>query len=331
MCHGLGIFVQYMQSDYQHKVPPWNDYSRFIKHKFGQRVQKISVNTGLSCPNLDGTLSSKGCTYCNNSSFSPYYCRRLSSVTEQLKEGIRFFSAKYKAQKYIAYFQNYTNTYTRDAKFRELCNMALETKPVLGLAIATRPDCVTENQLEYLDRLSKDYYISLEIGVESTLDKSLKRINRGHGWNQTQSFFTHTRKYGLHTCAHLILGLPGETDNEMLGHAEKINKLAPDSLKIHQLQVLKNTGMAGDYKTNSSDFSCYTAEEYMHLCMRFLERLRPELVVERFTSESPREMVICPDWAGMKNFEFVHKLRKLMLEYGSYQSKTYRRIGRSIR
>ncbi len=158
----------------------WNEYSNFIRQTFGERVQKISVNTGLSCPNLDGKISSSGCSYCNNRSFSPFYCKPEKSVYRQLSEGIAFFSKKYKAQKYLAYFQSFTNTYTDEKHFEELLHEALSVPSVIGLVIATRPDSISKAQIDLLDKLGKSHYISLEFGIESSLDKTLKRINRGH-------------------------------------------------------------------------------------------------------------------------------------------------------
>lgn len=302
---------------------PWNDYPGFVRRQFGRRVQKISVNTGLGCPNLDGKISNHGCTYCNNSSFSPFYCRADKSVSQQLKEGIDFFSKKYKAQKYLAYFQSFTNTYTGYEHFRSLTEEALSVDGICGLVIATRPDSITDEQISLLDDLAKEMYVSLEFGVESCIDRSLQRIHRGHDFACTQAAFTKCRPKAFRTGAHLILGLPGESKEDMLKQADCINRLKPDSLKLHQLQVLKDTALAEEFKQVPDDFVKFSAESYIRLVAAFLEKLNPEIVVERFTSESPRELVISPDWKGMKNFEFVDQLKKYMLTSGIWQGKAY--------
>jgi len=303
---------------------PWNDYPAFVRQHFGQRVQKISVNTALGCPNLDGSISNDGCTYCNNSSFSPFYCKADKSVRQQLQEGIAFFSKKYKAQKYLAYFQSFTNTYTSFDHFKRLTEEALAVDGVCGLVIATRPDSITKEQVDYLNELGQRMYISLEFGVESTLDKSLKRINRGHDFQTTTRAFEMCRNKTFRTGAHLIIGLPGENRQDFLNHTRAINKLKPYSLKLHQLQILKNTAMAGEFKQVPDDFVTLSAKQYIQIVADFLMLLDPDIVVERFTSESPRNLVISPDWKGLKNFEFVEQLKKTMNTAGMWQGKAFK-------
>ncbi|MDA3910588.1 MAG: TIGR01212 family radical SAM protein [Bacteroidales bacterium] len=305
------------------KTKQWNDYSGYIRKTFGERVQKISVNTGMGCPNLDGSLSFDGCTYCNNSSFSPFYCKSDKSIRQQLTEGIDFFSKKYKSQKYLAYFQSYTNTYTSDTNFENMLNEALNVTGVVGLVVATRPDSISETQIKLLDRLAKSHYVSIEFGIESALDKTLKRINRGHNVQATIDAFAACRDKSFHTGAHLIFGLPGESKQDMLSHADFINSVQPSNLKLHQLQVLEGTALAEEFKQISEDFVSFTVDSYIDLVIQFLEKLNPNIVVERFTSESPKEMIISPDWGGLKNFEFVDKLRKEMKTKDSYQGKTF--------
>ena len=302
----------------------WNEYSNFIRQRFGERVQKISVNTGLGCPNLDGTLSWDGCTYCNNSSFSPFYCKADKSVSQQLSEGIAFFSGKYKAQKYLAYFQSFTNTYTSDLHFEGLLQEALSVPSVTGLVIATRPDSITDKQISLLNELGKTYYISLEFGIESSLDRSLARINRGHDQKSIINAFERCKNKNFYTGAHLILGLPGESREDMLSHSDFINNLAPDNVKLHQLQILKGTEIAKEFKQVPHDFVYFTVDDYIELVIEFIERSSPDIVFERFTSESPKEMIISPDWNGMKNFEFVNRLRNEMKNRNSYQGKQYK-------
>lgn len=304
-------------------MPLWNEYSQYIRKTFGERVQKISVNTGMGCPNLDGNLSWDGCTYCNHSSFSPFYCKSDKSIRQQLNEGIAFFAKKYKSQRYLAYFQSYTNTYTSDAHFAEMLDEALGTDKVIGLVIATRPDSISDKQIELLDKLGKDVYISLEFGLESSLNKTLQRIHRGHDVQASIDAFEACKNKSFHTGAHLILGLPGESNEEMLSHADFINKLQPNNLKLHQLQVLKETAIAEEFKQVPQDFVNFSVDAYINLVIQFLEKLNPDIVLERFTSESPKDIIISPNWGGLKNFEFVDKLRKAMIAQGAYQGKNY--------
>jgi radical SAM protein (TIGR01212 family) len=302
---------------------PWNDYSGFIRQHFGERVQKISVNTGLGCPNLDGTISRKGCTYCDRKSFSPFYCSVEKSITQQLHEGIAFFSKKYKTQQYLAYFQNHTNTYTDFHTFEKLINEALSVPDIIGLVIATRPDSITRAQIELLDRLAETMFVSVELGVESTLDNTLNVVNRGHDFASTQQAFNRCADKRFFTGAHLIMGLPGETKNDMLNHVYGINALHPDFLKLHQLQVLQNTAMEKTFEQAPENFVVFTANDYLSLVADFLVRLDSDIIVERFTSESPQGIVISPDWNGLKNFEFVDQLKTYMHSQHLYQGKMF--------
>ncbi|HKK67600.1 MAG TPA: TIGR01212 family radical SAM protein, partial [Bacteroidales bacterium] len=238
--------------------------------------------------------------------------------------GIAFFSKKYKAQKYLAYFQSFTNTYTSFDHFKRLTEEALAVDGVCGLVIATRPDSITKEKVDYLNELGQRMYISLEFGVESTLDKSLKRINRGHDFQTTTRAFEMCRNKTFRTGAHLIIGLPGENRQDFLNHTRAINKLKPHSLKLHQLQILKNTAMAGEFKQVPDDFVTLSAKQYIQIVADFLMLLDPDIVVERFTSESPRNLVISPDWKGLKNFEFVEQLKKTMNTAGMWQGKAFK-------
>ncbi|MGC9331873.1 MAG: TIGR01212 family radical SAM protein [Bacteroidales bacterium] len=302
---------------------PWNDYSGFIRQYFGERVQKISVNTGLGCPNLDGTISRKGCTYCDRKSFSPFYCSVEKSITQQLHEGIDFFSKKYKTQQYLAYFQNYTNTYTDFSTFEKLINEALSVPGVIGLVIATRPDSISHAQIELLDSIGKNMFVSVEFGVESRLDDTLKFVNRGHDFACTQDTFKRCAGKHFFTGAHLIMGLPGETKNDMITHVNGINALRPNFLKLHQLQILRHTAMEKTFEQAPEKFVVFTANDYISVVADFLVRLNPDIIVERFTSESPQDIVISPDWNGLKNYAFVEKLRAYMKTLNLYQGKMF--------
>jgi len=301
----------------------YNNYSTYIKTIFGSRVQKISINTGFSCPNRDGTKGVGGCTYCNISTYSPDYCKPKKSITQQLNEGIAFFSTKYKAQKYLAYFQAYTNTYAEIEFVKKIYTEAVSHPDVIGIVIGTRPDCISEDLILFLEELAKKYYVSLEFGVESTLDKTLDLVNRCHSYQETIDAYELAKNRGIALGAHLIIGLPGESREEMMNHAVEISKLPIDLLKLHQLQVVKGTKMAKQIVENPEMFELFTAEEYIDFISRFIGKLRPNIILERFISESPKNMLIAPKWGGIKNFEIVAKIDKKLIEKDIWQGKNY--------
>jgi radical SAM protein (TIGR01212 family) len=299
----------------------YNDYSSFIKSRFSERVQKVSLNTGFTCPNRDGTKGVGGCTYCNNNTFSPDYCKPDKSITQQLDEGIEFFAKKYKTQQYLAYFQAYTNTYADIDLVKELYKEAIGHPKVIGLVIGTRPDCINKDLIDFLSELSNKYYISLEFGVESTLDRTLNIINRCHSFEETVMAYELSKNKGLHLGAHLIIGLPGETKEDILNHAIEISKLPINSLKLHQLQVVKHTMMAIQLKKNPELFSLFSLDEYIDLITDFIALLRPDIIIERFISQSPTDLLIAPKWNGLKNFEIVDKIDKKLVEKNLWQGK----------
>lgn len=299
----------------------YNNYSSFIKSRFSERVQKVSLNTGFTCPNRDGTKGVGGCTYCNNNTFSPDYCKPNKSITQQLDEGIEFFAKKYKTQQYLAYFQAYTNTYADIDLVKELYKEAISHPKVIGLVIGTRPDCINKDLIDFLSELSNKYYISLEFGVESTLDRTLNIINRCHSFEETVMAYELSKNKGLHLGAHLIIGLPGETKEDILNHAIEISKLPINSLKLHQLQVVKHTMMAIQLKQNPELFSLFSLEEYIDVITDFIALLRPDIIIERFISQSPTDLLIAPKWNGLKNFEIVDKIDKKLVEKNLWQGK----------
>lgn len=298
----------------------YKDFGAFLKEIFPDKVQKISIHAGFTCPNRDGSKGFGGCTFCNNQTFSPDYCHTESTITEQIDKGIGFFAHKHPEKRYLAYFQAYTNTYgdTRDLirKYEE----ALSHPLVDGLIIGTRPDCMPDELLDYLADLSKKTFVMVEYGVESTLDKTLLRINRGHTYQESVDTITKTALRGIYTGAHLILGLPGESHEEIIGHAVRISKLPLTTIKLHQLQLIKGTKMAREYTEKPEDFHLYSVEEYIDLAIDFVELLNPDFVVERFVSQSPKEMLLAPDW-GLKNNEFTYKLEQRMKERNAFQGR----------
>ena len=300
------------------------NYATFIKQRFGQRVQKISLDIGFSCPNRDGSKGYGGCTYCNNNTFNPDYCEPEKSIKKQLEDGISFFSKKYKDQKYLAYFQAYTNTYSDLDSLKAVYEEALNVSGVIGLVIGTRPDCVSEELIVYLSSLAKKYYISLEFGVESTLNKTLLKVNRCHTFEDTIQAYALSKDKGIELGAHLIIGLPGETRQELLEHATRISKLPIQTLKLHHLQIVKNSVMAVQYKRDPKGFDLFTAEDYISFISEFITYLRPDIIIERFISEAPLDLLIAPKWNGLKNFEIVAKIDKYLVEKNLWQGKNYR-------
>ncbi|MBE9469084.1 MAG: TIGR01212 family radical SAM protein [Bacteroidetes bacterium] len=301
----------------------YNDYTNFSKKHFSQRVQKISINAGFTCPNRDGSKGTGGCTYCNNNTFSPFYCKPSKSITQQLDEGINFFAKKYKAQKYLAYFQSYTNTYAPIEKLKKLYTEALSHPDVIGLVIATRPDCVNEKILDYLQQLSQNNYIVIEYGIESTNNDTLKLVNRCHTFEDTVLAINMAAERNLHIGAHLILGLPNENHESIVNHAKILSKLPIETLKLHQLQIIKNTAIAKQFEESPEIFLKFTPQDYINLIIIFLENLNPKIIIERFISESPLDMLISPHWNGMKNFEIINKIEKQLEKRNTWQGKLY--------
>ena len=296
------------------------DYAAFLRQYFEGKVQKISVDAGFTCPNRDGQIGYGGCTFCNNQTFNPEYCRKEHDISRQLQEGIRFFGRKYPTMRYLAYFQAYTNTYasldTLTARYEE----ALSVPGVVGIIIGTRPDCMPPELLRYLARLAQHTFVTVEYGVESTLDRTLQRINRGHDFAASADAIRRTAAAGVLVGAHLILGLPGETRAQMLDHARRMSQLPLDTLKLHQLQLIRHTRMAREYEERPQDFHLYAVDEYIDLAIDFVERLSPRIAIERFVSQSPASLLIAPNW-GLKNHEFTARLLRRMRERDTWQGR----------
>jgi uncharacterized protein len=305
----------------------YNDFQSRFRIMFpDMKIQKISVDPGFTCPNRDGSKGKGGCTYCNNAAFTPYFSNKKRSVTEQIETGIRFFSRKYPAMKYLAYFQSFSNTYGPLEDLKTLFEEALSFPGVTGLVIATRPDCVNDEILDYLADLAQKHYIMLELGIESHLDRTLVTINRCHTFADSQRAVEQAAGRKIHTSAHFILGLPGESRNDWLDQARFISQLPVENLKLHQLQIHKATVMAGHYMKNSGDFHLFSVDEYAGLVVNYLELLDPRITVERFTSQAPEGWLIAPDW-GLKNHEFTTRVEKLLADRDSWQGKAWRAIG----
>ena len=300
----------------------YNDLSAYLSAHFPYKVQKISLNAGFTCPNRDGTVGYGGCTYCNNQTFNPAYCKTEKTVTEQLEEGKLFFARKYPDMKFLAYFQAYTNTYAELEELKRKYEEALQVKDVVGIVIGTRPDCMPDTLLDYLEELNQRTFLIVEYGVESTDNDTLKRINRGHTFEVTEEAIRKTAARGIRVGAHIILGLPGETNDQLIKQAGVLSALPLTTLKLHQLQLIKGTRMAHEFEMQPEDFHLYSADEYIDLVIDYVEHLRPDIVLERFVSQSPKELLIAPDW-GLKNHEFTDKVKKRMRERDAWQGKKY--------
>ena len=288
-----------------------NDFGTWIRNQLPFRVQKISIDAGFTCPNRDGRIGIGGCIFCDNKSFNPSYCSHKKSVTEQLEDGKRFFAKKYPDMKYLAYFQAYTNTYDVVDKLKQLYEEALKVEDVVGIVIGTRPDCVSSELLDYLEELNKRTFLIVEYGIESCNDDTLRYINRGHDFACTRKAVEETAKRGIYVGGHVIMGLPGEDASESLRQAPIISSLPLTMLKIHQMQIIKGTRLAKIYKERP--FHLYTIEEYIDLITQYIGLLRSDLVLERFVTQSPPEMLIAPKW-GLKNYEFTNLLNNRLRE-----------------
>lgn len=276
----------------------YNSYSAYFREHFGTRVQKLSVDGGFSCPNRDGRCGTGGCTFCTNEAFNPSYCRHVGSITSQLDEGISFHQHRYRsAPVYLAYFQAYSNTYAPLEVLHERYDEALRHEDVVGLVVGTRPDCVDDAVLDLLAGYAKEYYVAVEYGIESCYDRTLKAINRGHDFACTQHAILATAERGLPIGGHLILGLPGESRGDLLAEMEMINALPLTTVKFHQLQILRGTEMERQYQDEDFRRSLlqFTLDEYISLVCDLLERLRPDMVVERLAGEVPPRYQACPE------------------------------------
>ena len=300
----------------------YRDYAAYLRERFGGRVQKLSIDGGFTCPNRDGTLGTGGCTFCNNESFTPAYCREVGGVRQQIEEGIRFFGHKcrYTGQRYLAYFQSYSGTYASLPVLRERFEVALSHSDVVGLVVGTRPDVVAPEVLDYLEELARERYVCVEYGVESANDEVLRRVNRGHDFECSVRTIQATAGRGIVVGVHLMLGLPGESLSSMLKGVDRVAALPVDVLKLHQLQIVRGTQMAEDYAARPGTFPLYTEEEYLQLVVQVIERLPRHVYLERFVNQSPPDYLIAPLW-GAKNFQFTTKLTHLLEERDTWQGK----------
>ena len=302
----------------------YNQYGSFLKRKFGCRVYKVSVDAGFSCPNRDGTVAVGGCTYCDNDSFRPQSATSMKSVREQLREGIDYLKRRYGATKFIAYFQPFTNTHARLETLIPLFETAVEHPEVVGLSVGTRPDCVDDSKLAFFERLARTHFVTLEYGLQSIYDKTLVRVNRGHNYQCWIDAVNHTRNRGIWICAHLILGFPWETREEMLKTAEILSDKGLEILKLHHLHIVRNTALGSEYQ--KKPFRLLDFESYVDLVVDFLERLNPAIVIERVSGFAPKGQLIAPDW-GKRKDEVRRSIERALAARNTYQGRLYKAVG----
>ena len=324
----------------------FNSYSRYFRELLGGRVQKVAINAGLGCPNRTepvgqlsgaegGSVSLGGCTFCSNEAFTPSYCRPEKSITRQIDEGVEFHANRYrKAERYLAYFQSFSNTYAPLERLEQIYGEALAHPLVTGIVVGTRPDCVDEAKLDYFAHIARTHYVAIEYGIESTFDETLKAVNRGHDFEcarravemtaERAATLSHNPGCGLHIGAHFILGFPGETDEMLLAQTDTINSLPLTTVKFHQLQIFKGTAMAEEYARDPDKFPFRTPEEYIDFFIAILRHLRPSLVVERFAGEAPPRHRIGRSWGGIRNETLLAMLEKRLAELDVRQGDLYK-------
>ena len=298
----------------------YNNYSEYIKNKYGQRIQKVTVDAGFTCPNRDGTVASGGCTYCNNESFNPGYNSAAKSITQQIHEGVGFLKRRYGVNKFIVYFQPYSNTYASLDTLKKYYEEALKYPGVIGLTIGTRPDCIDEEKLDYLKFLNSNYDITIEYGLESISDETLKKINRGHGYKCYLDALTMTGRHGIKICTHIILGFPWEDKKHWLKTADELSSLPFHFLKIHQLHVVKDTIMGRQFL--QKPFKLLSHSEYIDVVVSFLERLNPNIIIQRLSGEAPLPVLIAPKW-GKRYPEIIQDIDTEMERRNTWQGKFF--------
>ena len=303
----------------------YNTAVGYYKRVYGERLQKLVLDAGFSCPNRDGTVGFGGCTYCDNAAFHPGYSTPGKTLAQQIDEGIEFHRVRYRnTTHYLAYFQAYSNTYAPIARLRQLYSEALTHPSVVGLVIGTRPDCVDDEKLDYLAELQEQgHVIQLELGIESCYDSVLEHINRGHDFDCARNTVEAAASRGLRTCAHFILGLPGETRGMMLDSCDAISSLPLHSVKFHQLQIVKGTAMEREYAEHPERFEQFSLDEYLDFMTDMLERLRPDLYIERVAGEVPPRFVGESRWGMVRNFQILHMLDERMEKRDARQGRLY--------
>lgn len=303
----------------------YNSFVGYFKEKYGCRLQKIVVDGGFTCPNRDGSKAYGGCTYCNNSAFHPSYSTPDKSIIQQLEEGIEFHRVRYRnVGSYLAYFQPHSNTYAPLNVLKEKYSQALSHPLVKGIVVGTRPDCIDDEKLDYFAELSKKKIVIIEYGIESCYDDTLNHINRGHSYADAVKAINATAARGLHQGAHFIFGLPGESREKMMKSVSLINNLPLNSLKFHQLQIIKGTPMEREFYEKPERFVQFSLNEYIDFFVDFLELLKPTFFIERFAGEVPPRFVNSTPWGLIRNVELLRLLDKRLEERDTWQGRLYK-------
>jgi len=293
-----------------------------MKSLFGERLQKLAIDAGFTCPNRDGTAGEGGCTYCVNEAFNPSYCETTSSITEQIRLGIEFHEVRYRrASKYLAYFQPYSNTYAPLEILKQKYEEALSYPGVVGLVLGTRPDCIDDDILRYLSSLTPKYFVQVEFGIESIYNETLQRINRCHTVEEGVEAIRRTHAMGISTGAHFIFGLPGETPDMMHKYADFISAFPLDSVKLHQLQVIKGTVMEKEFNEKPGDFHKFTLQSYIDFIIEFLEVMNPEISIERFAGEVPPRYIEDRNWGLLRYDEVLRKIERELEKRDTWQGR----------
>ncbi|MGM9774194.1 MAG: TIGR01212 family radical SAM protein [Candidatus Egerieousia sp.] len=307
-----------MQTPSQYR---YNAFVEYFKEKYGCRLQKVVVNAGFGCPNIGG------CTYCDNDAFHPGYSTPDKPILRQIDEGIEFHKVRYRrAQRYIAYFQPHSNTFAPIDRLKRLYGEALRHPEIEGIVIGTRPDCIDEEKLDYLQELQRSKIVIIEYGIESCYDRTLERINRGHDFECARKAVEMTAERGITQCAHFIFGLPGETLDEMMATSEMINTLPLTAVKFHQLQIIKGTRMEQEFACKRSEFHEFDMDGYLSFIGEFLRRLRPDLYIDRFAGEVPPRFIspLQKSWGLVRYSELIRMLEERMEKLDIRQGDFYK-------
>ena len=301
-------------------MEPYFSYKNYLLKQFGARTQKLTIDAGFTCPNRDGSMGFNGCTYCNNEAFNPSYCTPQKSVQQQIGEGIAFHRNRYRrASHYLAYFQAYSNTYVPLSKLKEIYAPAIEHPQIKGIVIGTRPDCLEDEKLDYFAELSQRMFVSIEVGIESIHDETLRKINRGHDFGCVVDALQRIKARDIHAGAHFIFGLPDETPEMWFEDLKVINNLPLNSIKFHQLQIIKGTQIEKEYWATPQSFYPFTMDTYITFIVDFVERLNPAFAIERFAGEVPPRYLSVNHWGTIRYDVVLQKIIKEFERRGSFQ------------
>ncbi len=301
-----------------------NTYSDYFKKAFGGRVQKITLDAGFTCPNRDGTCGTGGCTFCNNKAFNPSYNDPEKSIESQIEQGMKFHKTRYrKATRFLAYFQAFSNTYSSLERMQSLYEQALKVPGIIGIVVGTRPDCVDEDKLNYFQELSLKHYVTVEYGIESVINRTLLRVNRGHDVEKSLWAVRETARRGIRVGGHMIIGLPGEDRQDFLDSGRELSRWPLNNIKFHQLQIIRHTAMAREFEERPQEFVSFTLEEYLELMMEIVEQLNPSIVVERIAGEVAPGMGVREGW-GIRYDRVLQAFEDLLEKHDTWQGKKFK-------